>query len=80
MSRNIWILAGLMAVFSLILIYRGESGMTALDFAKCKESLVIQMFTSTCTELYSVGGTAAVMNGDARQIRDGGQLETKKEL
>lgn len=66
MSRNMWILAGLMAVFSLVIIYRGESGMTAPDHAKCKESLVIQIFTDTCTELSSVGGTAAVMNGDAR--------------
>ena len=66
MSRNMWILAGLMAVFSLVIIYRGESGMTAPDYAKCKESLVIQMFTGTCTQLSSVGSAAAVMNGDAR--------------
>lgn len=66
MSRNMRILTGLTAVFSLVITYRGESGMTASDHAKCEESLVIQMFTDTCTELSSVGGTAAVMNGDAR--------------
>ena len=64
MSRDMWILAGLMAVFSLMLIYCGESGMTAPDYANCKESLVIQMSTGTCTELSSVGGTAAVMYSD----------------
>ena len=61
-----WILAGLMAVFALLIIYRGESGMKARNYVKCKESLVIQMFTGTCTERSSVSGTAAVMNGDAR--------------
>ena len=52
--------------FLLVIIFRGDSGITAPDYTKCKESLVIQMFTGACTELSSVGGTAAVMNGDAR--------------
>ena len=66
MSRNMWILAGLMAILSVAVVYRGESGMPAPDYVKCKESLVIQMFTGTCTERSSVTGNAAVMNGDAR--------------
>ena len=55
-----------MTIFSLVIIYLVESGTPAPDHVKCKESFVIQMFTGTCTELSSVGGTAAVMNGDAR--------------
>ena len=66
MSRNMWILAGLMAILSLALIYHDESGMPTPDYVKCKESLVIQMFTGNCTERSSVAGNAAEMNGNAR--------------
>ena len=66
MSRNMWILVGLMTIFSLVMIYRDESGMPAPDHVKCKESLVIQMFTGTCTERSSVAGNASVMNGDKK--------------
>ena len=61
-----WILAGLMAILSIAMIYRGESGMPAPDYAKCKESLVSQMFTGKCTARSSVSGIAAEMNGNAR--------------
>ena len=66
MSRNMWILAGLMAILSLTVIYRGESGMPAPDYVKCKESLVTQIVTGKCTERSSVTGNAAEMNGNAR--------------
>ncbi len=66
MSKNMWILAGLMAVLSIAIIYRGESGMPAPDYVTCKESLVTQMFTGKCTKRSSVAGNAAEMNGNAR--------------
>ena len=66
MSRNMWILAGLMAILSLALIYHDESGMPTPDHVKCKESLVTQIFTGNCTERSSVAGNAAEMNGNAR--------------
>ena len=66
MSKNMWILAGLMAILSIAIIYRGESGMSAPDYVKCKESLVTQMFTGKCTERSSIAGNAAEMNGNAR--------------
>ena len=66
MNRNMWILAGLMAILSLAVIYHDEIGMPAPDYVKCKESLVTQIFTGNCTERSSVAGNAAVMNGNAR--------------
>jgi hypothetical protein len=55
-----------MAILSLTVIYRGESGMPAPDYVKCKESLVTQIVTGKCTERSSVAGNAAEMNGNAR--------------
>ena len=66
MSRNMWILAGLMAILSIAMIYRGESGMPAPGYAKCKESLVVQMVTGKCTARSSISGTGAEMNGNSR--------------
>lgn len=66
MSRNMWILAGLMAILSIAVIYRSESGMPPPDYVKCKESLVTQMFTGKCSERDSVAGNAAEMNGNVR--------------
>ena len=66
MSRNMWILAGLMAILSIAVIYRGESGMPAPDYVKCKESLVMQLVTGKCTARTSVSGNADEMNGTAR--------------
>ena len=66
MSRNMWILAGLMVILSLAVIYHDKTGMPAPDYVKCKESLVTQIFTGNCTERSSVAGNAAEMNGNAR--------------
>ena len=66
MSRNMWILAGLMAMLSLAVIYREESGMPVPDYVKCKESLVTQIVSGKCTERSSIAGDAAEMNGNAR--------------
>ena len=66
MSRNMWILAGLMAMLSLAMIYREESGMPVPDYVKCKESLVTQIVSGKCTERSSIAGNAAEMNGNAR--------------
>ena len=66
MSRNMWILAGLMAILSLAVIYHDETGMPAPDYVKCKESLVTQIFTGNCTERSPVAGNAAEMNGNSR--------------
>ena len=61
-----WILAGLMAMLSLAVIYREESGMPVPDYVKCKESLVTQIVSGKCTESSSIAGNAAEMNGNAR--------------
>ena len=66
MSKNMWILAGLMVILSIAIIYHGESGMPAPDYVKCKESLVTQIFTGNCTERSSIAGNAAEMNGITR--------------
>ncbi len=49
MSRNMWILAALLALLSLAMIYRHESGMPDPKWSLCKESLVKQIFTGECT-------------------------------
>ena len=64
MSRNMWIPVGLMTISSLVMIYRGETGIPVPDHVKCKASLVIQIFAGTCTERSSIAGNASVMNGD----------------
>ena len=66
MSRNMWILAGLMAMLSLAVIYREESNMPVPGYVKCKESLVTQIVSGKCTERSSIAGNAAEMNGNAR--------------
>ena len=49
MSRNVWILAALLALLSLAMIYRDESDMSDAKWSLCKESLVKQIFTGECT-------------------------------
>ena len=49
MSRNMWILAALLALLSLAMIYRDESGMPDSKWSLCKESLVKQIFKGECT-------------------------------
>ena len=49
MSRNMWILAALIALLSLATIYRSESGMPDPKWSLCKESLVTQIFKGDCT-------------------------------
>ena len=49
MRRNMWILAALLALLSLAMIYRDESGMPDPKWSLCKESLVTQIFTGECT-------------------------------
>ena len=66
MRKSMWILAGLIAIMSIAMIYRGESGMPAPDHIKCKESLITQIITGKCTERSSVSGNAAKMNENTR--------------
>ena len=49
MSRNMWILAALLALLSLAMIYRDESGMPDPKWSRCKEPLVKQIFKGECT-------------------------------
>lgn len=55
MSRGMWILAALIAAFTIALIYQQSSGNLRRPWAECKESLVQQMFSNTCTPVR--GGT-----------------------
>ena len=41
MSRNMWILAALLALLSLAMIYRDESGVPDPKWSLCKESLAV---------------------------------------
>ena len=49
MSRNMWILAALLALLSLAMIYRDESGMPDPKLVTVQGSLVKQIFTGECT-------------------------------
>jgi hypothetical protein len=50
MSRNMWILAALIAVIIIATIYQSEVG-GGLDrpWTKCKESMIQQIFSGDCT-------------------------------
>ena len=51
-----WIIYGLIGVFLVATIYRNEmSGAGDPPWARCKESLVVQIFTGDCTLRF--GGT-----------------------
>jgi len=49
MSRNMWILLGLLAALSIAMIWREQSDMPAPQHTLCKESLFTQIFTGACT-------------------------------
>ena len=49
MSRNMWILAALLATLVLASMWRASSGAPAPQWELCKESLVTQLFTGECT-------------------------------
>ena len=49
MSRNMWILAALLAVLSIATIWHSESGQPDPKWTLCKESLFVQVFTGACT-------------------------------
>ena len=49
MSRIIWILVALIAALSIAHMWRDSQGMPAPSYTLCKESLVTQIFTGSCT-------------------------------
>ena len=49
MSRNGWILIALLTVLALATIWNAESGGPKKRLHLCKESLVTQVFTGSCT-------------------------------
>ena len=49
MSRTMWILVALIAALSIAHIWRDSNGMPAPSYTLCKESLVTQIFTGSCT-------------------------------
>ena len=49
MSRNGWIIAGLLTALALATIWNAESGGPRKTWQMCKESLVTQVFTGACT-------------------------------
>lgn len=49
MSRGMWILAALIAAFTIAMIYQESSGGIEQPWAQCKESLVQQMLSGDCT-------------------------------
>ena len=49
MSRIMWILVALIAALSLAHIWRDSQGMPAPSYTLCRESLVTQIFTGSCT-------------------------------
>ena len=49
MSRTMWILVALIATLSIVHIWRDSQGMPAPSYTLCKESLVTQIFTGSCT-------------------------------
>lgn len=49
MSRGMWILAALIAVFAIAMMYQESTGGIDRPWARCKESLVQQMLSGDCT-------------------------------
>lgn len=58
MSRTMWILLALIAALSIAMIWRDSQNLPAPSHTLCKESLVKQVFTGSCT-LRSTGETTA---------------------
>lgn len=48
-SRNMWILAALIAAFMIAVMYQESTGSIERPWAECKESLVQQMLSGNCT-------------------------------
>ena len=59
MSRTMWILVALIATLSIVHIWRDSQGMPALSYTLCKESLVTQIFTGSCTLRFKGETTAS---------------------
>ncbi|MDA8872904.1 hypothetical protein N9K58_03495 [Alphaproteobacteria bacterium] len=49
MSRTMWILVALITTLSIAVIWRDSKGMPDPSWTLCKESLVTQIFTGSCT-------------------------------
>ena len=58
MSQTMWILLALIAALSIAHIWRDSQGKPTPSYTLCKESLVTQIFTGSCT-LRIKGKTAA---------------------
>ena len=59
MSRTMWILFALIAALSIATIWRDSQNLPAPAYTKCKESLVEQMLTGSCTSRSTVETTAS---------------------
>ena len=59
MSRTMWILVALIAALSIAYIWRDSQGMHAPSYTLCKESLVTQIFTGSCTLRFKGETTAS---------------------
>lgn len=64
MSRGMWILAALIAVFAIAMMYQESSGGIDQPWAECKESLFQQMISGDCTP--RTGGAPAVGGSDGQ--------------
>ena len=49
MNRTMWILLGLIATLSIAMIWRDSQDLPAPSHTLCKESLIKQIFTGSCT-------------------------------
>ncbi|MDC0649791.1 hypothetical protein OAQ37_04700 [Alphaproteobacteria bacterium] len=59
MSRTMWVLVALIAALSIAHIWRDSQGMPAPSYTLCKESLVTQIFTGSCTLRFKGKKTAS---------------------
>ncbi|HEY9566871.1 MAG TPA: hypothetical protein VIR38_02175 [Thalassobaculum sp.] len=63
MSRGMWIIGAIIAVMVIAMMWQESSGGIERPWAECKESLVQQMFSSTCTPRSGLSGPGAVAPG-----------------
>ena len=59
MSRTMWFLVALIAALSIAHIWRDSQRMPAPSYTLCKESLVTQIFTGSCTLRFKGETTAS---------------------
>ncbi len=59
MSRTMWILLALIGALSIATIWRDSQDLPAPSHTLCKESLVKQIFTGTCTLRFNSETTAS---------------------